>query len=340
MSQSKSGTHVMSQFSTQPAKGKSSSSKFLAIVGVVIAAVGAFSFWYTRQGDPGVTRYNEATADIAAGNVADAEKALITGTNEDPKYAPCFIQLGALYVQQHRFPDALKAYQRAVQLRPSDGSVWLALGSLYSELHQLDPAADASKRAADLMPNDADAQAQYGLIQDRRGKIDDAYGYYRKAHDLRPASPEFLITMCRFGLAEPFSPDQITYQEGELAKYLQANPTDVDAAQVMVQTEGRLPPSPDRLASGIRYGNMVLAAHPTDVPTRLVIAQLYLSSNRVTDARDNYIIALKTDPKSREGLHGLLVCYTRLGQNQLAATVAKQLQQLPAKPAPPTTGSG
>jgi len=337
MSQSRSGP---SRALKQNNLAKRSNTKSLAAIGVIIVVVTTFSFWYCSQStDPGIALYNQGMSYLASGDTANAEKSFVQGTKEDPRYAPCFNQLGAIYVSAHRFDEARAVYLHASKLDPKNGNMWLVLGSLYAKANQLDAAAKAGKRAADLLPNDADAQAQYGLIEDRLGKGDEAYSYYRKAHDLRPSSPEFLITMCRFSLAQPFSTEQINYQEQELAKYLQANPTDVDAAEVMVQTEERQPPTPQRLGNGVRYANQVLAARPADLPVQLSLAQLYLSSNHVTDALRTYQIAQHSHPKSKDVLHGLVVCYTRLGKTDQAADVAKTLAQLQTGPTSPTTTS-
>jgi tetratricopeptide (TPR) repeat protein len=308
--------------------GRSRGLVAFCLAAIAISAGGLYFNWRIDN-RPGLAHYNEGMSLATAGDMAGAEKTLLEGTRLDPDYAPCYVELGDVYLKDSRFKESIDAYTKATHLLPTDGKLWFMLGSVLDNQHQDGAAADASFHAATLMPTDADAQAEYALIEDKLSKTDVAYTYYRKAHELAPMKPDYLITMCRFGLQEPSDADQLPYQETELSHYLAANPNDVDAALVMAQTDERLPPTPARTSIGIRNAQAVLSARPNEPAALAALAQLYLSANRVAEAGQTYQTALRSQPDSRDLLHGLLVCDTRLGKTADAAAVAKKLQSIP-----------
>ena len=98
--------------------------------------------------------------------------------------------LGAAYDQQKRTKEAIAAYQRAVDLDPSDVHSVDALGQALLNDNQLDEALKQFKMLADADPEDTSALVHIGDIQRRQGKFEDALATVRKARKQDPKSLE------------------------------------------------------------------------------------------------------------------------------------------------------
>ncbi len=98
--------------------------------------------------------------------------------------------LGAAYDQLKRPKDAVAAYQRAVELDPSDVHAIDALGQALLSDNQLDEALKQFKLIAEADPEDTGALVHIGEIQRRQLKYEDALATIRKARKQDPNSLE------------------------------------------------------------------------------------------------------------------------------------------------------
>lgn len=104
--------------------------------------------------------------------------------------------LGVLSVKRGRWPDALAALERAVQLQPRDVDAWTSLGWLWSEVKQVDKAREAFGRALALDPGYGRAHAgMAGLYAEQGGDYDKAIEEYRIALSAEPDNPAYLYDM-------------------------------------------------------------------------------------------------------------------------------------------------
>jgi len=302
-----------------------------AVCVVAIVAAGASIYMTSRQDSrPGQAAYQKGTAALSASNVDEAENDFLEGIRDDPDFGPNYVQLGEIYAARKDFKQAGDAYTHASKLLPDDGKVWFVLSTIEKTLRNMPAAEAAAMQAAKLLPNDADVQGQLASVENKIGHADAAYDAYRRAHILQPTNPEYLITMSRFGLVTPHAADQFPFQEKELSTYLAANPTDADAAKVMAETEERMPPTPERLATGIKYALVAQAANPKDAEVDVDLGQLYLSAGKPAEALKAYQTADRLKPNSEQTMHAMVVCYLKTGQAAKAAEMEKRIQQLPA----------
>jgi len=91
-----------------------------------------------------------------------------------PGSAETWSNLGVVYGEQGRIPEALAAFQRVVQLNPRFAEGHFNLGTGYLRLGQAAQAEAAFARAAELNPMDPESQLQYGLTLGMNGKIEQA----------------------------------------------------------------------------------------------------------------------------------------------------------------------
>src|SRR5213079_65719 len=84
--------------------------------------------------------------------------------------------LGALYVNQKRYQEAILVYQRALKARPEQAEIHVGLGLLYAGQGQRDQAARSFARAGELFLDG--------------NKNDQALEAYRRAVRLAPTSSD------------------------------------------------------------------------------------------------------------------------------------------------------
>jgi cytochrome c-type biogenesis protein CcmH/NrfG len=59
---------------------------------------------------------------------------------KDPRSYHC---LGSIAMEQQRYVDAIRAYQRGIERRPHDSGLWYGLGTAYEAYGMYKPAAEA-----------------------------------------------------------------------------------------------------------------------------------------------------------------------------------------------------
>jgi TonB family protein len=112
-----------------------------------------------------------------------------------PKDPRLHYQLGRAYEDNQQYEDALKAYARALELKPDYGDAQIALGSLNMKLNRYDKALDAYNQAVllDLTPElKAAAYRAMALIYFRRDQFQEAIGPFKQAIALAPQGSMFL----------------------------------------------------------------------------------------------------------------------------------------------------
>jgi TonB family protein len=114
-------------------------------------------------------------------------------------------QLGRAYDDDHQFVNALRAYTRAVKLKPDYGEARVALGDLNLKMNQSDEALDAYNQAVLLdLParTKAEAYRAMALIYFRRDQFQQAVEPFKQAIALAPQGPLYLdlgVTYLKLG---------------------------------------------------------------------------------------------------------------------------------------------
>jgi len=130
---------------------------------------------------------------------------------QDPK-AEYLSSLGGTLRQKGRFEESLKAYDKAVQLRPEDTSAWINLGNVLADLVRLDDALLAFQHALKLNLRHWDAAFRCGFVLDKLGRYTEALTSLHLSDALKPNHAHIvqmramvLQKMKRFGEALPES---------------------------------------------------------------------------------------------------------------------------------------
>jgi tetratricopeptide (TPR) repeat protein len=128
----------------------------------------------------------------------------------DPTYAEPYKALGDLYLTAPRrlFEEAIKAYAKAIELRPFYAEAHVGLGDALAAKGEVDPAVAAYQKGLEHDPMNAKVHVSLGKIYyAEKGLYYESVTAYKKAIDL---DPQYLDA--RMGLAEVYE-DKGLYKE-------------------------------------------------------------------------------------------------------------------------------
>ena len=104
---------------------------------------------------------------------------------QDPR--PDYLaSLGAALSQQGRHEEALKAFDKAVQLKPGDATLWKQLGDALLQLQRYDHALLSFQHVLKLDPSDQDAAYKSGVLLHDAGRFEEATAVLNLCDELRP----------------------------------------------------------------------------------------------------------------------------------------------------------
>jgi tetratricopeptide (TPR) repeat protein len=129
-------------------------------------------------------------ADNSNKAVTEFEAAKAASTEKDPNLQLIMARLGDAYDSAGRTDDAIAAYQRAIELKPSF-AYYNNLGGIYGRAGKVDEAASMYQKAAELDPAQA-AQAwrNFGITMYNANKYKEAVDPLKKATELDPKNPQ------------------------------------------------------------------------------------------------------------------------------------------------------
>ena len=137
----------------------------LAVIGFV-----AVSFLQQEPDSTAITNETPTTVSSAAQSVTP------TGASDgEPELATAeeYFQQGNGYVQSGQLQEAVRAYQKAIELDPDYQAVYANLGVVYYQLEQLDLATENYARALELNPNDGEVTYNMGALTLQRALLAD-----------------------------------------------------------------------------------------------------------------------------------------------------------------------
>jgi Tfp pilus assembly protein PilF len=125
---------------------------------------------------------------------AEAQKYFEKAMATDPKFAVARLNLGVAFLSQQKLEAARAALEQATQQRPKDPYGWYNLGLVYKDTGETEKAIAAFRHVTELSP-EADAHYFIGYLEVQLQKYDEAIAEFQKALSAFPyhASAEFGI---------------------------------------------------------------------------------------------------------------------------------------------------
>jgi tetratricopeptide (TPR) repeat protein len=117
--------------------------------------------------------------------------ALKASADSNPADAATRVQLGNLYFDHERFPEAARWYQDALKLEPRNVSVSTDLGITYYYMNQPDTALAQFERSLDIEPRHTKTLLNVGIVR-AFGKqdLEGAAKAWQRVIEIAPSSPE------------------------------------------------------------------------------------------------------------------------------------------------------
>ena len=115
---------------------------------------------------------------------------------QDPKPEYLY-SLGTALRSLRRYDDALKAFDKAVQLKPDKAELWVAMGRALGELNRPADALLSFRHALMLNPGYWDAAQEAGVALGVLGRPEEALGFFRLCKELQPDHPATLMSLTR-----------------------------------------------------------------------------------------------------------------------------------------------
>jgi len=110
--------------------------------------------------------FDQARRALRAGRIDDAERGFRALADKHPELGGAQANLGIIYRQQGKLPEAVAAMEKAVKSSPNQPVFHNQLGITYRHAGQFTKAKDAYERAISLDPNYAAPHLNLGILSD------------------------------------------------------------------------------------------------------------------------------------------------------------------------------
>lgn len=217
------------------------------------------------------------------------------------------LNLGMLYLRDHRPADAVPLLRDASQQKPNEARPKRYLGDSLLATGDLSGAADCYRQALAVEPALSAAELGLGQSLARQGKLDEALPHYRRAAALDRGLKSFLLEV---GIAF----EKANRPEDAIA-VLKDFPEDAGAREEL----GRIYLATNRPADAVAQFQAGVAISPTEA-NQVALATAYLKSNQPDLAKPILEQALAADPND----YDLHMVVGRLHRDQHDYAVAAQ----------------
>jgi tetratricopeptide (TPR) repeat protein len=198
----------------------------------------------------------------------------------DPTYAEPYKALGDLYLTAPRrlFEEAIKAYGKAIELRPFYAEAHVGLGDALAAKGEIDPAVAAYQKGLEYNPMNAKVHVSLGKIYySEKGLYYESVTAYKKAIDLDPGYLD-----ARMGLAEVYE-DKGLYKEA------------IDEYRKVVEADAK--------NSGALY-NLALVYEKVDPKEAMSLWERYISMASSLPSEKDWVDVARLHLKKLKQQHG------------------------------------
>lgn len=120
------------------------------------------------------------------GDTAQARESFLAALKVDSHFVPALGNLGDVYRQSSRYPDALKCYRKILQTDPGNLSAFLNMGQVYLVLTQFEDAIKQFQQALNIHPKLPAAYSNIGAAFMELGRLEEARASLEQALALEP----------------------------------------------------------------------------------------------------------------------------------------------------------
>ena len=276
------------------------------------------------------------------GKTTEAIEAFQTSIRLAPDNSASHQLLGVAYFKRNRYPKAIRALHRAIELNPEvtpdyPYHPYYDLGMVYLKQGNFEDAIGCFEQAIDLDPDQIRAYYSLGNTYIRQGNVQKGAELIRKYQSLKPYMN--LVTQLEIALQQnPESPERwhqlgsVHAQYGRFEKAIEPleqsiklSPGNWEVYNVLAVCYMRL----NRLENMQRVCQSAVRLAPDEPKTHNTLGMSYFLQRRYSDATQSFLIATRLDPRNPEFHENLGETYKRLGESKKAAQefrIARQLR--------------
>ena len=238
---------------------------------------------------PSKQQLSELLKEYQNGNYSYAERLASSLSNHFPNDNFSWKILAAIFKATRRFPEAVSAGQKAVELNISDAEAHFNLGNTLQELERLEEAEKSYLQATILRPDYADAHYNHGITLKKLGNLEKAEQSYLKAIAINPDYAE-----AHFNLGNTLQ--ELERLEEAEKSYLQATVLKPDYS-LAYNNLGNVQMALGNLEQAVLSYNKALESDPGLIEANRNIAILLKDLARFDEAEKSFkkVIALKPD---------------------------------------------
>ena len=273
---------------------------------------------------------------------AEAIEAFQTSIRLIPENPASHQMLGVAYFKRNRYPEAVRALRRAIELNPEVAPdypyhPYYDLGMVYLKQGNFDDAIGCFEQAINLDPDQIRAYYSLGNTYIRQGNVQKGAELIRKYQSLKPYMN--LVSQLEIALQQdPESPERwhqlgsVHAQYGRFEKAIapleqsiKLSPNKWEVYNVLAVCYMRL----NRLDEMQRVCQAAVRVAPDEPKSHNTLGMSYFLQRRYSEAIQSFITAIRLDPRNPEFHENLGETYRRLGQATKAAQefrIARQLR--------------
>lgn len=169
--------------------------------------------------------------------ITELEASVKSAPEKDPNVHIVYYNLASVYDSVGKNDEAIAAYQKAIELRPTEAGYYNNLGNVLARAGKIPEAGQAYEKSATLDPvNAASAWLNFGIVLYNANRLKDAVDPLRKATTLNPKNADAWYLLGASLLA---SIDTKQDKEGKLTYVIQPGTTEAYQKYLELAPTGR-----------------------------------------------------------------------------------------------------
>jgi tetratricopeptide (TPR) repeat protein len=219
--------------------------------------------------------------------------------------------------QQHEPLQAVREYQRAAELNPSETNLF-DWGTELLAHRTLQPAIEVFTRGNQRYPHSGRILVGLGVAWYASGSVDQGTKYVCQAADLEPANPIPSVVLGKISIAEPASSPSVL---DRLARFVKRQPDGALANYyyaVALWKQNQTTRSPETARQVEALLEKARQLDPKLAGASLQLGIVFEDRRDLARAVDSYTAAINADPQLREAHYRLAQLYRRTGEKAKA----------------------
>jgi len=280
----------------------------------------------TDLSDQATLKYQLALVKFHANQFAESEKLVQELVDAGHQSGEIYRLLGWCREEQRHHQDAVRAFQEAIKLEPTNVTSYLDLGKILLTERRLVPALELTKRTANAFPESSHVFVLKGSVELAAALFTDAVDSFSRALQLDPSSPDASIGLARAQFGSGMTQQAEQTLERAIANFPNKAPLELELAQLLLKQaetgdEGAGARAEQLLKSAVALDDTLAEAH-------YQLGELELARGQAQRALIHLEKAAKLNPTSAKTHFALSRAFRRLGRNEEAAKHAALYDKL------------